>query len=91
MYILQVHLIIIAVNIVVVSFHPAFIIDMWDTVKIMRFRGFYDIKFEPLQQKLLKARDNPKILKEYSPLLYSEKTQHTWLPNAILNDVKYVI
>ena len=43
------------------------------------------------QQKSLKARDNPKILKEYSPLLYSEKTQHKELPNAIINDTKYVI
>ena len=30
------------------------------------------------------------ILKDYSPLLHSEKTQHKGLPNAIKNDVKYV-
>ena len=34
------------------------------------------------QQQSLKARDNGKILKEYSPLLHSEKTQHKQLPNA---------
>ena len=28
------------------------------------------------KQKSLKVRDNPKILKEYSPLLHSEKAQH---------------
>ena len=43
------------------------------------------------QQKSLKAIDNPKILKEYSPLLHSEKTQHRGLPNAIIVDVKYMI
>ena len=41
--------------------------------------------------KNLKARDNLKTLKEYSPLLQSEKTQHKKLPNAIINDAKYVI
>ena len=41
--------------------------------------------------KNLKARDNLKTLKEYSPLLHSEKTQHKKLPNAIINDAKYVI
>ena len=34
------------------------------------------------RQKSLKARDEPKILKEYSPLLHSEKKQHQQLPNA---------
>ena len=29
----------------------------------------------PTQQKSLKARDHPKILKEYSPLPHTEKTQ----------------
>ena len=43
------------------------------------------------QQKSLKTRDNPKILKELSSLLHSEKTQRKGLPNAIINDVKYVI
>ena len=38
--------------------------------------------------KSLKARDNPKILKEYSPLLHSEKTQYKGLSNAIINDLK---
>ena len=41
--------------------------------------------------KSLKARDNPKIIKEHSPLLHLEKTQHKELPNAIINEVKYVI
>ena len=31
------------------------------------------------QQKSLKARDNLNILKEYSPLLHSEKIQHNTL------------
>ena len=44
-----------------------------------------------IQQKSLKARDNPKILKEYSYLLQSGKTQLEELPNAIINEVKYVI
>ena len=44
-----------------------------------------------IQQKSFKARENPKILKEHSPLLNSEKTQHKGLPNAIINDAKYVI
>ena len=36
----------------------------------------------------LKARkNNPKILKEYSPLLHSGKIQHKELPNAIIKDV----
>ena len=43
------------------------------------------------QQKSLKARDKTNILKEYSPLLHLEKTQHKELPNAIINDSKYVI
>ena len=34
------------------------------------------------QQNSLKAKDNPKILKEYSPLLHLEKTQHKELSNA---------
>ena len=42
------------------------------------------------QQKSLKARDNPKIFKEYS-LLHSEKTPHKELPSAIINDAKCVI
>ena len=42
-------------------------------------------------KKSLKARENQKILKEYSPLLHSEKTQHKELLNAIINYVKYVI
>ena len=37
------------------------------------------------QQKSLKARDKPKILKEDSPLLHSEKTQHKGLSNAIIS------
>ena len=41
--------------------------------------------------KIIKIRDNPKILEEYSPLLHSEKTQHKELPNAIINDAKYGI
>ena len=48
------------------------------------------MKYET-QQKSLKARDNSKILKEYSPLQNSEKTQHKGLPNAIINDKIYVI
>ena len=43
------------------------------------------------QQKSLKARDNLKIFKKYSPLLYSGKTQHKGLPNARIKDVVYVI
>ena len=43
------------------------------------------------QQKSLKARDNPTILKEYSPLLHSEKKQHKKLPKTLINDVEYVI
>ena len=42
-------------------------------------------------QKSLKARDNPKILKEYSPLLHSEKTQYKESTNAIINYAKYDI
>ena len=41
--------------------------------------------------KIIKSQRQPKILKEYSPLLHSEKTQHKELPNAIINDAKYVI
>ena len=43
------------------------------------------------QQKSLKARNNPKILKEYLPLLHSEKTQHKELPNEIITDARYTI
>ena len=32
--------------------------------------------------KIIKSQNNPKILKEYSPLLHSEKTQY--------KDIKYV-
>ena len=42
-------------------------------------------------QKLLKAKDKPRILKEYSTFLQSEKKQYKELPNAIVNDAKYVI
>ena len=42
-------------------------------------------------QKSLKARDNPKIVKEYPPLLLSDKTQNKELSNAIINDAKYVM
>ena len=41
--------------------------------------------------KIIKSQRQPKIWKEYSPLLHSEKTQHKELTNAIINDVKYVI
>ena len=41
--------------------------------------------------KIIKVRDNRKILKEYSPFLHSEKTQHKGLSNAIINDAKYAI
>ena len=40
------------------------------------------------QQKSLKTKDNPKIFKEYSPFLHSEKKQHKGLLNTIINDVK---
>ena len=43
------------------------------------------------KDKIKEILDNPKILKEYSSLLHSEKTQHNELPNAIINDAKYVI
>ena len=43
------------------------------------------------QQKSLKVRDNPNILKEYSPLLHLEKTQQKWLLNPIRNNVEYMI
>ena len=39
------------------------------------------------QQKSLKARDNPTILKEYSPLVHLGKTQHKELPNASVCDI----
>ena len=42
-------------------------------------------------KQIIKTRDNPKIFKEYLPLLHSEKTLHKGLQNAIINDVKYVI
>ena len=48
-------------------------------------------KIKEIQQKKSKARDNPKILTEYSPLLHSLKTQHKELPNAIINEAKYDI
>ena len=38
-----------------------------------------------------KRQRQPKNIKEYSPLLHSEKAQHEELPNAIINDAKYVI
>ena len=43
------------------------------------------------QQKSLKAGDNPKILKEYSLLLHSGKTQHKELSNTRIKDIEYVI
>ena len=42
------------------------------------------------QQKSFKARDNLKVLKEYSPPLHLEKTPHKELPNA-RKKVKYVL
>ena len=41
--------------------------------------------------KLVKSQRQPKILKEYSPLLHSEKTPHKELPNSIINNAKYVM
>ena len=41
--------------------------------------------------KVIKSQKQPKILKGYSPLLHSEKTQYKGLPNAIINDVKNII
>ena len=41
--------------------------------------------------KIIKSQRQQKILKEYSPLLHLEKTQHKELPNVIINDTKYVV
>ncbi len=46
---------------------------------------------EILDQKVIKKQRHPKTLKDYSPLLLSEKTQQKELPNTIINDGKYVI
>ena len=43
------------------------------------------------QQKSLKVRDNPKILKEYLTLLHSKKTLYKRLLKAIINNIKYGI
>ena len=43
------------------------------------------------QQKLLKARDNPKIFKKYSPLLHLGNAQHMESQNARIKDVEYAI
>ena len=40
------------------------------------------------QQMSLKARDNPKILKEYSPLLHSGKTQYKDLLNVRIKEIE---
>ena len=62
-----------------------------EIIKNLELKNNDKIKKYLTQQKSLKARGNKKILKEYSPLLHLEKTQHKGLPNAIINDVKYVI
>ena len=41
-------------------------------------------------ERSLKAIDNSKILKEYSPLLDLEKTPYKELPNAKKKKLKYV-
>ena len=44
-----------------------------------------------IQQKLLKARDNPKIFKKYSAFLHSGNTLDVESQDAKIKDVEYVI
>ena len=43
------------------------------------------------KDKIREILDTTKIIKEYSPFLHSQKPQPKELPNAVINDAKYVI